>query len=80
MIKNLQSKNRDHRYTAASSFKYFCTKSTQMDKIQELVNILIKMVNDEDITVRRAVLLSLNSIIYYIPKTFRYSQKKKKIN
>lgn len=69
--KNLDSSKIARKYIAISAFRHFCTKSFPTDKIQKLVATLFSMVSDPEINIRKAVITSLTTIAYNLPKLFK---------
>lgn len=46
ILDNLKHNNPNCRYTAATTFKFFCTKSVNFEHIQKIVEMLFTLVND----------------------------------
>lgn len=74
--KNLTSPKQARKYTAISAFRHFCTKTFPSEKIQKLVQTLFSMIADSDINIRKAVITSLTTIAYNLPKLFKDANSK----
>ena len=60
------------KYTIANAYRYFCTKNTPLSDIATLMEPLVILINDNDLSVQKVALSSLNNIIYNIPKSVQY--------
>eukprot|EP00331_Platyophrya_macrostoma_P030086 CAMPEP_0176438094 /NCGR_PEP_ID=MMETSP0127-20121128/19061_1 /TAXON_ID=938130 /ORGANISM="Platyophrya macrostoma, Strain WH" /LENGTH=1232 /DNA_ID=CAMNT_0017821943 /DNA_START=32 /DNA_END=3730 /DNA_ORIENTATION=+ len=75
ILQNIKSTSPQVKYTTAAAFKYFCTKTTPLESVNDLIPALFDLIYDKDYTVQKAALGSLNTIVYNIPRSTHFVDK-----
>mmetsp|Transcript_25555 Transcript_25555/g.22579 ORF Transcript_25555/g.22579 Transcript_25555/m.22579 type:complete len:433 (+) Transcript_25555:2434-3732(+) len=72
LLKNATSDNVHKKNTVAYSYRYFCTKDTQIEAINDLIDPLLKMTAEPDYNVKKSAIGSINTMVYNIPKSIQH--------
>ena len=73
ILDSLASNNNNRKNTIAFSYRYFCTKHTSIDEIGPLAEALFKLISENDFSVKKSALGSLNTLVYNVPKSIQYA-------